>query len=59
MIQIYLPQVIHGHTNMESGIISLYGRKWPILRIAQMFKINPTIVKKILIRFGYLLSENK
>lgn len=58
-MQPYLPQLLHGHTNMESGIISLHERKWPIPRIAKMFKITPTVVKKILTKFGYLRLEEE
>lgn len=59
MRQPYLPELVHGRTNMESGIISLYEYKWSIERIAEMFKVSVTRVKEVLTEFGYLRPESK
>lgn len=58
-MQLYLPQLLHGRTNMESGIISLYERKWSVPRIAKTFKISPADVKRTLTRFGYRRLEKE
>lgn len=51
--QLYLPKFLHGHTNMESGIISLYERGQSPRQIAPIFKLQPAAVTRILRRFGY------
>jgi len=51
--RLYLPRLIHGHTNMESGIISLKERGWPLTRIATEFKVSEQAVMRILRMYGW------
>lgn len=51
--QLYLPRFLHGRTNMESGIISLYEQGATPLKIAATFRTTLEAVNRILISFGY------
>ncbi|GAI61007.1 unnamed protein product [marine sediment metagenome] len=51
--QLCFPRWLHGRTNMESGIISLYEQGATPLRIAATFRTTLEAVNRILISFGY------
>ncbi len=51
--QLHLPRFLHGRTNMESGIISLYEQGATPLKIAATFGLTIETVNRILISFGY------
>lgn len=52
--QPHLPHLLHGRTNMESGVISCREWGWSIPRIGRAFRLKPKDVKAILVKYGYL-----
>lgn len=53
-MQPYLPRLLRGYSSMESSIIALHQRKWPISEIARLHNIKPTFVTEILTKYGQL-----
>lgn len=51
--QLCFPRWLHGRTNMESGIISLYEQGATPLKIAATFRTTLETVNRILTSFGY------
>jgi len=51
--QLCFPRWLHGRTDMESGIISLYEQGATPLKIAATFRTTLEAVNRILIFFGY------
>ena len=51
--QAFLFKLLHGRTNFESGVISLYEHGWTVPSMAEFFRVPPATISRILAPYGW------